>query len=99
MQHFLDRRQPSARLRPQLREIPLPRRCGTAGTGENNRQWTSRDDRPGPVVSRVTAARDLPPRAFSERPTGDPLRSGADLPVAAPPAALLEAAGEPEETL
>jgi putative transposase len=99
MQHFLDRRQPSARLRPQLREIPLQRRCGTAGAGENNVQWTSRDDRSGPVASRVIKARDLPPRAFDERRTGDPLPSGGDLPVAAPPAALLEAVGAPEEAL
>jgi transposase len=98
MQQFLDRRQPSARLRPQLREIPLQRRRGTAGNGENNRQWTSRDDRSGPVVSRVTAARGLPPRASDERRTNDPRRRGGDLSAAAPAAELLEAVGEPEET-
>src|SRR4051794_21786428 len=98
MQHFLDRRQPSARLRPQLREIPLQRRCGTAGNGANNRQWTSRDDRSGPVASCVTAARDLPPRAFDERRTGDLRRRGGDLLATAPAAELLEAVGEPEET-
>src|SRR5215212_4833463 len=98
MQHFLDRRQPSARLRPQLREIPLQRRRGTAGNGENNRQWTSRDDRPGPVVSRVTAARGLPPRAFDERRTNGPRRRGGDLSAAAPAAELREAVGEPKKT-
>jgi putative transposase len=49
-QQSLDRRQPSARFRPQLREIPLQRRHEAAGNGENNRQWTSRDDRSGPVL-------------------------------------------------
>jgi transposase len=98
MQQFLDRRQPSARLRPQLREIPLQRRCGTAGNGENNRQWTSGDDPSGPVVSRVTAARGLPPRASGERRTVDPLRGGGGLSAAAPAAELREAVGEPEET-
>jgi len=38
MQQSLDRRQPSARSRPRVREIPLQRRHGTAGNGENNRQ-------------------------------------------------------------
>jgi putative transposase len=76
MQQFLDRRQPSSRLRPQVREIPLQRRRGTAGSHENNRQWTFRDDRSSPVASRVTAPRDLPPRACDERWTGDPLRGG-----------------------
>src|SRR3954463_1786533 len=76
MQQFLDRGQPSARLRPQLREIPLQRIRGTAGNGANNRQWTCRDDRSSPVASCVTAPRDLPPRAGDERRTGDPLRGG-----------------------
>src|SRR4051794_38152996 len=98
MQHFLDRRQPSARLRPQLREIPVQRRRETAGNGENNRQWTSRDDRSVPVASRATAARDLPPRAFGRRRTGDPLRGRRDLPAAARAAKLPQAVGEPEET-
>jgi putative transposase len=79
MQQFLDRGQPSARLRPQLREIPLQRIRGTAGNGANNRQWTSRDDRSSPVASCVTAPRELPPRARDERRTGDPLRGGGDL--------------------
>jgi transposase len=76
MQQLLDRRQPAARFRPQSREIPLQRRRGTAGTGENNRQRTPRDDRSGPVPSCVTAPRDLPPRARAGRRTGDPLRGG-----------------------
>ena len=78
MQQFLDRRQPSARLRPQSREIPLQRIRGTAGNGAINRQWTSRDDRSSPVASCVRAPRDLPPRARDERRTGDPLRGGGD---------------------
>lgn len=35
MQQSLDRRQPSARSRPERREIPLRRRCGSAGAGES----------------------------------------------------------------
>jgi hypothetical protein len=76
MQQPLDRRQPSARLRPQLREIPLQRRYGTAGNGETNRQWTCRDGRSSLLPSCVTAPRDLPSRAADERRTGDPLRGG-----------------------
>src|SRR3954463_5738449 len=98
MQQFLDRGQPSARLRPQLREIPLQRIRGTAGNGANNRQWTSRDDRSSPVASCVTVPHDLPPRARDERRTGDPLLGGGDLSAAAPAAELLEGVGEPAET-
>jgi putative transposase len=76
MQQSLDRRQPSARVRPQLREIPLPRRRRAAGIGKNSRQWTSRDDRSSPAASGVTAPRDLPPQARDERRTGDPFRGG-----------------------
>jgi transposase len=59
-----------------MREIPLQRRHGIAGNGENNRQWTSRDDRSSPVASSATALRDLPPRAREERRSGDRLRGG-----------------------
>jgi transposase len=79
MQQFLDRRQPSARLRPHLREIPLQRIRGTAGNGANNRQWTSRDDRSSPVASCMTASREDLPRARDERRTGDPLQGAGDL--------------------
>jgi transposase len=76
MQQSLDRRQPSARFRPQLREIPLQRRHAS---GENNRQRTSRDDPSGLVASCATAPRDLPPRVSDERRTGHPFRGGAVL--------------------
>jgi putative transposase len=76
MQQSLDRRQPPARFRPQSREIPLQRRRGTAGNGDDNRHRTSRDDRSGPVTQSVTAPRELPPRARDERRTGDRLRAG-----------------------
>jgi putative transposase len=76
MQQLLDRRQPSARLRPQLREIPLQRRRGTAANGENDRQRTPGEDRPRPASSSATAPRNLPPRPRDDRGTGDPLRGG-----------------------
>jgi Putative transposase of IS4/5 family (DUF4096) len=76
MQQSLDRRQPVARSRPQSREIPLQRRHGPVGNSENNRQWTFRDDRSGPVASGVTAPRERPPRTRRERRAGEPLRRG-----------------------
>src|SRR3954468_24430189 len=76
MKQSLDGRQPSARVLPQLREIPLQRRRRTAGIGKNSRQWTSRDDRSSPVASCVTAPRDLPPQERDKRRTGDPFRGG-----------------------
>src|SRR5215216_1965117 len=76
MQQSPDRRQPSARLRPQAREMPLQRRYGIAGNGGTNRQWTSRDDRSSPMAPCVTAPRNLPSRTSVERRTGDPLRGG-----------------------
>jgi transposase len=79
MHQALDRQQPSARFRPQLREIPLWRRYETSGGGENIRQGTSRDDRPRPQASRAPIPRDLPPRARDERRAGDLLRDGGAL--------------------
>src|SRR3954452_13612424 len=54
MQQSLDRRQPSARFRPQLREIPLQRRHEAAGDGENDRRWTCRNEPASPVAIATT---------------------------------------------
>lgn len=79
MQQALDRRQPSARFRPQLREIPVPRKYETAGNGENKRRGTTRDDRPSPLASRVPPPGDLPPRSRDERRARDLPRDGGAL--------------------
>jgi len=73
MQQSLARRQPSARFRPSLREIPLQR---MHGYGESEGQRTSPDDRSVPVTSGVTAAPDLPPGTGDERRPDVPLGGG-----------------------
>src|SRR4051795_1573666 len=66
MQQALARRQPLARSRSHVREIPLQRRYGIAGSGEND--------------SRVAVPRDLPPQARDERPTEDIQAGSAAIP-------------------
>jgi|tagenome__1003787_1003787.scaffolds.fasta_scaffold20891149_3 putative transposase len=66
MQQALARRQPSARARSHVREIPLQRRYGIAGSGEND--------------SCVAVPRDLPHQARDERPTEDIQAGSAVLP-------------------
>src|SRR3954454_4759398 len=75
-QQSLDRRQPSVRSRPQLREIPLQRQLMAAGNGESSPQWTARYDRSSRVASCVTAPREAPARARDERRIADGIRGG-----------------------
>src|SRR4051795_2479373 len=56
MQQTLDRRQPSARFRPQRREIPLQRRFGTAGNGETDPAKTLADEGPDLLALDVETA-------------------------------------------
>jgi transposase len=110
MQQSLDRRQPSARSRPRVREIPLQRRYGTAGNGENNRKrgggvlvGNAPATTTGPGIQPEIAATTGPkvldacgPHAVDRRPTSANVPGNVEL-SAAPAAQLVEAVREPRE--
>jgi transposase len=110
MQQALDRRPPSARFRSHLREIPLQRRYGVAGSGETN-SWVAiprdldeaRDERRTEDIEAGSPAIPEPEVLAEPGPDrGGQALTGAEVPAdvelsAAPPAEPLEAIGEADE--
>jgi len=112
MQQSLNRRQPSARSRPRLREVPLQRRYGAAGNGENNRQrgggvlvgvGNAPDTTTGQGIQAEIAATTGPealdaygPQVVDRRPTSADVPGDVEL-WAAPAAQPVEGVGEPRE--
>src|SRR5690348_15086653 len=87
MQQALARRQPSARTRSHLREIPLQRRYGIAASGENNsgaaipRDLHQAGDERLPEDIQVESAAITGPDVLEElSPVFEDLLTGADLP-------------------